>query len=251
MIQKLRTPHVKRLSTRVREAYKERGIRFVVHSGIKVFVGMLISDTIKCYYYKMFKPKSFTFQGRIYDYFYHKYGRTWENERSVEVPIIWEIVKKHQEGSILEVGNVLSHYFPVQHDILDKYEKASRVINQDVVNFQPPKKYGLIVSISTLEHVGWDEKPKNPLKILHAIENLKTRCLAPGGRIVVTLPLGYNSHIDKLLRKGKMPFTRKYYLKRVSYTSYLEVYWKDVCQVKFGLPFPYANGLVIGIIESD
>jgi len=247
----LKAPDVKRLLVRAREAYKERGIRCVVHSGIKVFFSMLISDTIKCYYYKMFKPKSFTFQGQIHNYFYHRYGRTWENERSVEVPIIWEMVKKYQEGSVLEVGNVLSHYFPVQHDILDKYEKAHGVINQDVVDFQPPKKYGLIVSISTLEHVGWDEKPKNPPKILHAIENLRTKCLAPRGKIVATLPLGYNSYMDKLLKKRKMPFTKKYYLKRVSYNSYIEVDWKDLCEVKFGHPFPYANGLVIGIIESD
>jgi hypothetical protein len=58
----------------------------------------------------------------------------------------------------------------------------------------------LIVSISTLEHVGWDEEDKNPVKVLQAIEILKS-LLAPLGKIVVTLPLGYNPIIDDYLKK--------------------------------------------------
>jgi len=96
-----------------------------------------------------------------------------ENERAVEIPIIWHIVRENKGKRILEAGNVLSHYFRVDHDIVDKYERAEDVINEDVVNFQPSKKYDLIVSISTLGHVGWDENPKEPSKILKAIEHLK------------------------------------------------------------------------------
>ena len=58
-----------------------------------------------------------------------------------------------------------------------------------------------IVSISTMEHVGWDETPRDPKKIPLALENLTTRCLAPGGEIVVTLPIGYNTYLDKLLKE--------------------------------------------------
>ena len=43
------------------------------------------------------------------------------------------------------------------HDVLDKYEKGNNVINDDVVSFSTEVKYDLIVSVSTLEHVGWDE----------------------------------------------------------------------------------------------
>lgn len=175
---------------------------------------------------------------------------TWRGERAVEVPIIWEIVKKHHGKRILEVGNVLSHYFSVNHDILDKYEKAEGVINQDVVDFQPSEKYDLIVSISTLEHVGWDEEPRDPLKILRAIQNLKN-LIASGGKMIVTLPLGYNSEMDKLLKEGKIHFTEQYYLKRISRDSkWIEVDWNDVWEAKFGSPFYAANGLIIGIIEK-
>jgi hypothetical protein len=74
----------------------------------------------------------------------------------IEVPIIYEMVKEAEAygQKVLEVGNVLSHYFHVNHDIVYKYEKAKGVINEDVINFRLPKKYDLIISISTLEHMG-------------------------------------------------------------------------------------------------
>src|SRR6202034_3735504 len=107
-----------------------------------------------------------------YYYFYHRYNYTWKNERTIEIPIIWDIIRKNPNKEILEVGNVLSHYYQVHHTILDKYEKGDNVINEDVIDFNPKKKYDLIVSISTLEHVGWDEEPRQPLKILTAVTNL-------------------------------------------------------------------------------
>ena len=88
------------------------------------------------------------------------------NERSIEVPIVMEIVNQNKGKRILEIGNVLSNYYKVSHDIVDKYEKAPNVINQDVVDFKTNEKYDLIVSISTLEHVGWDEEPRDDKKNL-------------------------------------------------------------------------------------
>jgi len=198
---------------------------------------------------KPFKTGAFTFQGKTYSYFSHPYNTTWNNERAVEIPIIWEIVKKHSGRNILEVGNVLSHYFPVDHEIVDKYEKAHGVINQDVVEFSSPKKYDLIISVSALEHVGWDESPRDPTKVLRAIENLK-RHLSPEGEIVITLPLGYNPELDKLLREGKIQFTKRFCLKRTSEgDEWKEVNWDDIRNVKYGEPFPNAaNGVVIGVI---
>jgi len=203
--------------------------------------------------YRIIGPlRTFRFQGRRYNYFYHRYNATWMNERAVEVPIIWEIVRKHQGEKILEVGNVLSHYFSVNHDILDKYEKAPGVINQDVMHFQPACKYDLIVSLSCLEHVGWDESPRDSTKILHAIENLGN-LLAPQGKMVVTLPLGYNLEMDKFLRQGKIRFSKQYYLKRISGRSnrWKEVDWEDICDAKYNHPFLGANGVVVGIIEEE
>jgi len=241
---------VRRLFIRAKEMSKEKRIYYVISIGIKRIV-QRSKNSFWYYYYKTFKSsRNFTFQGETYSYFYHKYNKTWRNERAVEVPIIWEIVKKHQGKRILEVGNVLSHYFSVSHDIIDKYEKADSVINQDVVDFQPNKKYDLIVSISTLEHVGWDEEPRDPMKILRAIQNLEN-LFASETKIVVTLPLGYNTKMDKLLKEGKIHFSEQYCLKRISRDNrWIEVNWNDIREAKYGSPFPSANGLIIGIIEK-
>jgi hypothetical protein len=193
--------------------------------------------------------RKFKFQNREYKYFCHSYNETWQNERAVEIPMIWNIVKS-QKDNILEIGNVLSHYFPLPHDILDKYEKAKGVVNEDVVDFKTPKRYDLIVSISTLEHVGWDESPKDGKKILIAIDGLK-RLLNPRGKVVISVPIGYNPYLDNLLKENKTGFTSRFCLKRISKNNlWIETDWKGVENSKFNNPYPFANGIVIGIIET-
>lgn len=235
-----------RLLVRAKKAYKDRGIYHVVRHAAGE-----ICNTLYCEFLNLKTPKTFTFQGEACRYFYHPYNTTWKNERAVEVSIALRKLQSCRRGRILEVGNVLSHYMRCEHDIVDKYEKAEGVLNEDVVDFQPPGRYDLIVSISTLEHVGWDEEPREPNKVLRALENLETRCLAPGGQIVVTAPLGYNPEMDRLLSDGVLQFTKAYYLKRVSRDNeWIEVDWVDVCGAKYDNPFPHANGVVVGIIED-
>lgn len=198
--------------------------------------------------------RTFTFQEKKYKYFYHEANTTWRNERAVEIPIVWEMVKS-SKGTILEVGNVLSHYFSFKHDIVDKYEKAEGVVNKDITNFQTTKKYDLIISISTLEHVGWDENPTSheitgeSEKILSAVECLKNM-LAPNGRIVVTVPLGYNPFLDELIKSGKLKFDKQFYLKRISKDRWFETDWNNVKEAKFRKEVPAANALMIGVFDA-
>lgn len=254
---------------RAKEAFEEKGIRYVIYSGIIILSKAILYRFLLLFYRTFKSSRTFTFQGNKYSYFYHWDNATWEKERAVEIPIVWEIIKKYSRRNVLEVGNVLSHYFRFRHDIVDKYEKADGVINQDVVDFQPSKRYDLIVSISTLEHVGWNENDyknkyektggvtlehvgrneKSDMKILCAIRNLK-RLLAPGGTMVITVPVGFNFELDKLLREGKIQFTRRFCLKRISKDNeWKEVNWNEIHNAKYGSPFPFANGLVIGIFE--
>jgi SAM-dependent methyltransferase len=193
-------------------------------------------------------PGTFTFEGRTYTYFWHPYSGTWRTERAVEIPIVWEMVRKNPAARVLEIGNVLSHYFPVKHEIVDKYERWKGVTNQDVCDFKPSRKYDLIVSISTLEHVGWDEEPREPLKVVAAFENLRS-LLAPGGMLVVTLPLGYNPALDRLLDEAKIPFTHRFYLKCASSANE----WSQVEAIKdakYAHAPARANALVVGMVEQ-
>ena len=88
------------------------------------------------------------------------------------------------------------------------------------------------------------------MKPLRAVENLR-QLLAPGGIIVVTMPLGQNPDLDALLRENRLPFTRRLFLKRISRDNRWEqVDWNQVHCAKYNAPFPFANGLVIAFIEA-
>jgi SAM-dependent methyltransferase len=210
------------------------------------------------YYNTLKGRRTFTFQGKTYKYLFRRYNTTYANERAVEIPIAMEVVRAYPEERVLEVGNVLAHYYPHHHDVLDKYEQAPGVVNSDVVDFQNSKLYDLIVSISTLEHVGWDEEPRDPPKFLRGVERL-AMLLAPGGKMLVTLPIDYNAALDGFLSEGRVPFTSIAYLKRVTDDNqWREATWDEVQGAKYiharrnaiGMGVsPTAQGLVIGTLQ--
>lgn len=178
---------------------------------IKALVGSLGSIA-----FRLFRSgRSFEFTGKKYCYLYDGYMLTWLTERCVEIPIVYEFVENRQGERILEIGNVLSHYYPVTHDIVDKYEVAPGVMNADAVDLKTEAEYDLIVSVSTVEHIGFDEEPRQPGKAKRAVDNL-LGMLSPGGVMVLTVPLGYNPEIDNLLEGEWGSLASIYYLKKVS-----------------------------------
>lgn len=155
--------------------------------------------------YKMITEKGrFAYEGKQYNYYIHWYNHTWDNSRKIEIPIFLKLYYENINKDLLEVGNVLSHYIPTMHDVLDKYEKALGVINEDVIDYTPESKYDIVLSCSTLEHVGFDEDIKDPDGFVKAINNIMTNVLKPGGVLVFSVPVGYNSGLDKALRENRV-----------------------------------------------
>lgn len=197
----------------------------------------------------LLKPlMTFQFRQRVYRYFSHPFNGAWASERTVEIPIVWGYVQAYRGRKILEVGNVLSHYFSVTHDIVDKYEMAPGVLNEDIASWRSSAPYDLIVSISTIEHVGYDEFPKDPAKVVKALHNLKS-LLAEGGMLVVTFPLNYNPEFDKFWMENTDLFSEKRCLRRVSRFNF----WKetplcDVINPQYNSPYPYGNWVAVGWI---
>ncbi|HEV3455427.1 MAG TPA: hypothetical protein VHG32_02645 [Thermoanaerobaculia bacterium] len=226
-----------------RQALAENGFLYVAR-----VAALWASFPLWGLYFKAF-PRTFTFQAARHPYFLRGYNLTWSNERAVEVPIVWAEVRARRGRRVLEVGNVLSHYFPVDHEVIDKFERAPAVRNEDVASFRSPLRYDLIVSISTLEHVGWDEEPRDPEKIARALANLRDH-LAPGGRLVATLAVGYNPVLDGQLAAGALPFTRCHYMRRRGLTSWCEADWPAIAGSAYGRRWPGAEGLVIGVLEA-
>lgn len=196
------------------------------------------------------RPSCFTFRGHSYRYFWHRYNATWRNERAIEVPIARSFLAGVSPDDVLEIGNVLSHYGPVSHGVVDKYEQTEGVRNEDVCDFRTNKRYELILSISTLEHVGWDEEPRDETKVLRAIENV-CGLLAPEGKLVVTIPVGYNPAIDHMIEQGRISFTERTYLKRNPRRNQ----WHEVSDVEVRHPqydrqTNCAHELLVGIIGN-
>lgn len=79
--------------------------------------------------------KIFMLGTRQYNCCAHPYDRTWTNERAVEIPRASSIIDEYRGSRNLECRNVLSHYLPVEHDVVDKYERAYGCINGDIGTF--------------------------------------------------------------------------------------------------------------------
>jgi len=191
------------------------------------------------------RAKTFTLQKHVLEYFDHPYNAAGQNERTVEVPVILWYVRRRLGHSILEVGNVLGHYVERAWLCVDRYEVGPGVINEDVLAFCSPRDYDLIVSISTLEHVRFDEEPRDPDAFRRAFLHLCS-LLSDVGLLVVTVPLGYNPHVDCELRGGFLADRAVCFMRRISAENEWEECPAAVAMgAQYGSPYPYANAIAI------
>ena len=216
--------------------------RFFQHRILRIFANQIVQALRKS------KKEFFYFQKKKLEYLIHPYNLSWINERTVEVPIALNYIKDSKAKSIIEVGAVLPNYVPVHWDVLDKFEKGKNIINQDIVDFKPRRKYDLIMSISTLEHVGFDDT-NEPEKIIAAINKMKT-WLNKNGKMIATMPLGYNLYMDGLIFSNNLGFNKMYFMKRINRKNrWIQVDMEKVKKSKYNYPYNNANAIVIGILE--
>ncbi|GEP32855.1 hypothetical protein NSZ01_06230 [Nocardioides szechwanensis] len=220
---------------------RQRGVRSVVRSALR-WGGQWLLGRLGVTSYAR---GSFEYDGRWVPYFHHPYNYTWLNERAVETALALEVLEEHRGKDVLEVGNVLGHYVPVGHVVVDKYERAPGVLNVDVADLALDARFDLILAVSTLEHVGLDEEVRDPLKAGRAISGLKG-LLKPGGRLWVTHPVGYNADLDRQLRAGELGFTRLRALRRDdTRNSWREVSVDDVWDAAYDRLVYTAHGVVV------
>jgi len=195
----------------------------------------------------MLAERRFQLDGESYGYHVVRGGRTWDNERAVEIPVVWrELQRREHSDGVLEVGNVLGHHFDIAHPVLDKYEQDPCVTwNEDIVTFQPPFAPELVLSISTLEHVGHSDKPPDPAKFRRALEAI-LGWLAPGGRLLFTVPLGYNPAVRDYLDSPHAQRTALRCLRRTTLDNlWVQADYAAVREFRYDRPFPCANAIAI------
>lgn len=197
---------------------------------------------------------SFRFCGNDYPYFIHPYNHTWRNERAVEIPVVWDYLQQIEPEDVLEIGNVLSHYFEIKHQVIDKWEKCiyyDNVVNHDILSWNPTRRFRVIVSISTIEHIGWDEEPRDPEIVFTVFSKLKAM-LQPEGTAIITIPIGQNPILDQGLCNGRITVSQLFFLKRTSaLNEWEETDRKTALMCRYGHPFPNTNALAFLIIHAS
>ena len=196
---------------------------------------------------------TFELGGEAYEYVMSKANRTYSNERAVELPVAWSAVQRAGAApeQMLEVGNVLGHYFTTNHPVLDKYEIHPKVnYNIDVLDFEPAQPLEFVVSVSTLEHVGWSETPRDRGKFGRAIDTV-AGWLAPSGSGLVTLPLGANPGVDEWLAERPDWARETRFLRRLDGANrWREASYEEVQGTKYGKPYPAANAVAVVTLSS-
>lgn len=195
---------------------------------------------------------------------YNDYNISFFNERSIEIPfskhLIQNYSKEYKNPNILEVGNTLIHYendsAKFQRTILDKYETHPEVINEDIKDYHPKKKFDIIFSISTLEHVGSDyEEIKEDKKFSESINHC-LNLLNPNGVLIITLPIFYRSIVDKYIFNKERTFYKKYFFQRKNFRNDWVISsekdtLKNQNKLKYNLKYPLANALFVGVIKLN
>ncbi|MEL7061846.1 MAG: hypothetical protein AAGN46_17605, partial [Acidobacteriota bacterium] len=146
---------------RLRETGAIRGAALVVHRALWLAARRLLG------------PRTFEVDGRRLPYLIHPF--VLDNERAVELALALDEIRRRPGDRLLEVGHVLAPFTAVERTVVDKYEKAPGVRNVDVLDLDPAvERYDLIVSLSTLEHVGHDEAEARSAKALDALRHLES-----------------------------------------------------------------------------
>jgi hypothetical protein len=225
------------------ERKKEKGIAFAVIEIISTIYYLIASP----FYNNHRKKLTFSFLNIDIHYYCHWYNLTFTNERAVEIAIVHHVLEKFRGKKILEIGNVLSNYYETSHQIIDKYEKGRNITNIDITDYNSTTLYDLIISISTLEHVGYDEYPQSKNKIHKAIKIIRNH-LSEEGLCIASIPIGYNENLSPMIANNEL-FDTQYFFERLTKTNKWIQTTKDKALMKsFDDPFPFSNGLMIGIV---
>ena len=205
-----------RLARSVREAGLLATLRISLSWAVRFLAGPAVARRVR-------GSSRFQLAGTEFSYVDSWHNWTWLNERAVEVSIAQSALAAVEPSRAVEIGAVLPHYGNDEHRVIDKYEVGEGIEQLDIFDLPAEPLYELVLCLSTLEHVGWDEPDRDAELALTACEHLK-RLVAPGGELLVTVPVGYHPQLDAAIRSGELAFDQVLAM-RCAYPSMI---WNEV-----------------------
>jgi hypothetical protein len=165
----------------------------------------------------------------------------WRTERCVEVALGKHVLRNRDMTNVLEIGNVLSMTGITGQTVVDKYEMGPNVLNVDVLDYEPTRRFDLVLSISTFEHVGHDEHPREPEKAAKALQRID----ALADDLLITIPVGYHREFERAFLDG--PFDQVDLLVKASRLPRWESRpLSERESIQYAFPYASANGVLVG-----
>ena len=194
------------------------------------------------------REREVDYRGDALPLYYHRHNVTWANERCMELALARALMAKIPPDRLLEVGNVTPRYFGGRHPVVDRYEPGS--LQVDIVDFEPAERFDLILSISTFEHIAFDEPGPTPAphEVAAKVNAALDRCrslLAPGGLLAITVPLGYNPALDTMIASDELGCDRTTWFKRFPRRRWRQVSRSEAVRCRYGSPYAFANAILL------
>lgn len=170
------------------------------------------------------------------------YNNPHTNERMIEVPLARWFIEKHNHA-IVEIGAVTPYYGEVKHEVIDPNDPWPGCIKKGVSDFSYENKN--VLSISTVEHVGFTDFCPSPLCQSYDKEKDSKEAreavdlIRKAQSYLITWPAGYHEGLDEYVAKSEDTIM----LKRVDSQSWCMA--ADLTDVKFMFPWNCGNGLYI------
>lgn len=182
--------------------------------------------------------ETFDFFGMLLPY--RRHGPGTDGERTVEVPIAVEFLRRVPLDSVIEIGAVMPYHeerlaqLYLVADPFDPWPGCVRVDGEvaDVVGRS-------VLCISTLEHMGRPEYGNEDVDETKGCRAFD-RIAKFADKYLVTIPIGWNPVIDKRARWSGYPgFTMERITRENEWILKPEMEW----DYEYSYPFPYANGV--------
>lgn len=174
------------------------------------------------------------------------YNFAFSNERTVEVPLGDDFIRRFELASIVEVGAVLHYYGRREHTVIDLFDEYEGCVRADALTYDYS---GLnVLSISTVEHIGTSDyhtdnnqaggQEIDPHSAFRCIESI----IRQANHYLITFPIGRHRVLDQEVRNSAR---RRLILVRDPFNNWRVHPDPNDFNFAYGNPFNNANALCV------